>query len=888
MRESERFVDPMAPRQRERTIRSSREERRVTRSRERDMDGRHGGPNSVTMSGGGLRGSGGREREREVYVRTEMPHMVDEYRVGGGGGGGGMMPGRGGMPMHGSHVPEPYLNGGGRMDMGRGVAPDYRGGDHPVGGGVSMNGHGQVHGRGGYPLPTSAGGVRRRSGDRERDRERALAIERERARDREREREKERVLLREREERARMRELKAIEDRRASEAHALRHENLRLREEAALNATRGRDGGAPAHGGTRERERDRERDRGRERDREQRDREQRDREQREREQRERDRAAPRPARGGREGREGRGRDRGAGVGRASKGTYMNKIEVDKLFLKVLQKMGEDNSRFPCTASLINDRMKNENPGYNVANSEYQRFSNVLSRFEAEKTVGTSKANDSLQVNWTKWSAPGTGTGARRPDARREPDDTRVKIRASRAGGTLQLYFCSAADEDTATKAGKQPDSAPEGGGDGGDKSGALGGGAAAVAPYADIASILQERGELLLATPPAPEKTDTPAAVAPEITESGGDRMDEEEAEAATAAAAVDEDTPAAGGGDSDDKDDEKADVVADDGIEPEANGNGVDDGKTATTTEKEEEEEEKEGAAEPDPKKAESQDVSNGNGKAVHGSPDRKKRKEEDKEMDDVDVYRRDMGWLRSANGMVAEVSTPSLGVGYKIAIMIHQRCKPCLCLFNKNLKDAEGNPAAPAHLSPMLTGDRNLDIHEYSEVSEIGAIVDRWIEKQFPNKAPNSRRGRGGRGDSRGRGSRDRDRSGRKRADKDGDGDGDGDGRDKPEGGDGKEAEGGAGGRRGTGSNNNDGQSVAEGAGADGERTESVISDDDDDNDNDEHEEVEDITGDYAAGAAATSDAGGEEGGGGDDGAVEEDEDDGGMVSNDDDDCS
>lgn len=51
---------------------------------------------------------------------------------------------------------------------------------------------------------------------------RALAIERERAR--ERERDKERVLLRDKEERAKMRELKAIEDRRASEAHALRRE----------------------------------------------------------------------------------------------------------------------------------------------------------------------------------------------------------------------------------------------------------------------------------------------------------------------------------------------------------------------------------------------------------------------------------------------------------------------------------------------------------------------------------------------------------------------------------------------------------------------------------------------------------------------------------------
>lgn len=54
----------------------------------------------------------------------------------------------------------------------------------------------------------------------------------------------------------------------------------------------------------------------------------------------------------------------------------------------------------------------------------------------------------------------------------------------------------------------------------------------------------------------------------------------------------------------------------------------------------------------------------------------------------------------------------------------------------------------------------------------------MDRWIEKQFPNKGPNpsSRRGLvGGRGDSRGS----RDRSGRKRADKDGGGGGGGRGK-------------------------------------------------------------------------------------------------------------
>lgn len=34
-------------------------------------------------------------------------------------------------------------------------------------------------------------------------------------------------------------------------------------------------------------------------------------------------------------------------------------QVDALFLKVLKAMGEDNTRFPCMASLINDRMKSE-------------------------------------------------------------------------------------------------------------------------------------------------------------------------------------------------------------------------------------------------------------------------------------------------------------------------------------------------------------------------------------------------------------------------------------------------------------------------------------------------------------------------------------------------
>lgn len=40
--------------------------------------------------------------------------------------------------------------------------------------------------------------------------------------------------------------------------------------------------------------------------------------------------------------------------------------------------------------------------YNVANSEYTRFSNVLARFEADKIVSTTKSRDSIQVPCTTY------------------------------------------------------------------------------------------------------------------------------------------------------------------------------------------------------------------------------------------------------------------------------------------------------------------------------------------------------------------------------------------------------------------------------------------------------------------------------------------------------
>ena len=50
-----------------------------------------------------------------------------------------------------------------------------------------------------------------------------------------------------------------------------------------------------------------------------------------------------------------------------------------------------------------------------------------------------------------------------------------------------------------------------------------------------------------------------------------------------------------------------------------------------------------------------------------------------------DREIHDRDLGWLEESDCLVAEVTTPSLGVGYEIATAIGWH-KPVLCLFRPN----------------------------------------------------------------------------------------------------------------------------------------------------------------------------------------------------------
>jgi len=77
------------------------------------------------------------------------------------------------------------------------------------------------------------------------------------------------------------------------------------------------------------------------------------------------------------------------------------------------------------------------------------------------------------------------------------------------------------------------------------------------------------------------------------------------------------------------------------------------------------------------------------------------------------VDVYERDTEWIRTCQALVAEVSTPSHGVGYEVAYALSLG-KPVLCLYQ------EGQP-----VSKMLTGNTHKNITVLCYHDAEGAIA-------------------------------------------------------------------------------------------------------------------------------------------------------------------
>jgi hypothetical protein len=70
-------------------------------------------------------------------------------------------------------------------------------------------------------------------------------------------------------------------------------------------------------------------------------------------------------------------------------------------------------------------------------------------------------------------------------------------------------------------------------------------------------------------------------------------------------------------------------------------------------------------------------------------------------------DIWSNDIRWIGQADAIIAEVSSPSLGVGYEIA-KAEKMGKPILCLFR---------PEGERKLSAMILGSPSATVFEYDK---------------------------------------------------------------------------------------------------------------------------------------------------------------------------
>jgi len=90
------------------------------------------------------------------------------------------------------------------------------------------------------------------------------------------------------------------------------------------------------------------------------------------------------------------------------------------------------------------------------------------------------------------------------------------------------------------------------------------------------------------------------------------------------------------------------------------------------------------------------------------------------DTDITDEDIYKRDIRWLKESDVIVAEVTTPSLGVGYEVASASFLG-KKVLCIYRE---------IPQKRVSAMIRGDKKLIVKMYKTADELKIIFDNYLK--------------------------------------------------------------------------------------------------------------------------------------------------------------
>ena len=88
---------------------------------------------------------------------------------------------------------------------------------------------------------------------------------------------------------------------------------------------------------------------------------------------------------------------------------------------------------------------------------------------------------------------------------------------------------------------------------------------------------------------------------------------------------------------------------------------------------------------------------------------------------MSDLDIHDRDMNWLLDSDIIIAEVTNPSLGVGYEIGRAIENN-KKIICLYRENNKN---------RLSAMIAGSEKIININYSNLNDFKLLIYKHLKK-------------------------------------------------------------------------------------------------------------------------------------------------------------
>lgn len=84
-----------------------------------------------------------------------------------------------------------------------------------------------------------------------------------------------------------------------------------------------------------------------------------------------------------------------------------------------------------------------------------------------------------------------------------------------------------------------------------------------------------------------------------------------------------------------------------------------------------------------------------------------------------DAEIYKRDINWINECDIVFAEVTTPSLGVGYELGYA-ESKNKKIICMYEDDKK-----------ISGMIGGNHKFERLSYANIDELLEKIDKSMKK-------------------------------------------------------------------------------------------------------------------------------------------------------------